>query len=563
MAVYQTLTVTQISQDQEKNCSTVRILWKSTQTGASYNMVEATGVCTTYTNGQEFREDVRYVLPKQTEQVILDKEVIVYHDSQGQAVFEVETWMDTKISAGVVKLYEKLQLTTIPRVSKVLSCDGVIGKTARLAVSRKNSAYCHSIAWSFGSQSGYLNELGQMCEEEVQFTKEGLDFLIPDSFYQEIPNKKSAPCTLTIRTYSDGVLVGEPQSSQFVVTVYEPDCRPILWGIVEDVNEKTVSLTGDSLTLVKYASTARCTIHPQGQKGAAIVKKTIAGKEVEDSLDIPNAELDYIPFTATDSRGITEEYVAAMDVVPYVPVSCEVTAKRLSATSNEAVLTISGNYYPGSFGVAENQISVQYSIGGGEKIPVEVTATEGRRYTATVQLSGMDYNKLYSISVWAGDLLTESQKRTTLKKGVPVFDWGEADFAFHVPVHMDQPLGVASGGTGSSETSEIWENLGFSIDMEPGVEYPTWEKWAGHRVYTKLVDYGSMPNGYCHRMLHFCDATRVIRCFGSTSDGRTLPYGSSREDGIFLYCDRHSVYLDTQLDESGHTAQIQIFYIKD
>ena len=50
MAVYQTLTVTQISQDQEKNCSTVRILWKSTQTGASYNMVEATGVCTTYSN---------------------------------------------------------------------------------------------------------------------------------------------------------------------------------------------------------------------------------------------------------------------------------------------------------------------------------------------------------------------------------------------------------------------------------------------------------------------------------------------------------------------------------
>ena len=504
-----------------------------------------------------------FVRPIVTKQVILDKEVVVYHDSQGQAVFEVETWMDTKISAGVVKLYEKLQLTTIPRVSRVLSCDGVIGKPARLAVSRKNSGCCHSVAWSFGSQNGYLNELGQMCEEEVLFTKEGLDFLIPDSFYREIPNKKSALCTLTIRTYSDGVLIGEPQTSKFVVTVYEPDCRPILWGVAEDVNDKTVSLTGDPLTLVKYASTAHCTIYPQGQKGASITRKTIAGKEVEEFLDIPNVELDYIPFTATDGRGITEEYVAAMDVVPYVPVSCDVTANRLSAASDEATLTISGNYYPGSFGAAENQLSVQYSIGGGEKIPVDVTVSEGNRYTAVVQLSGMDYNKLYSISVWATDLLTERQKRTTLKKGVPVFDWGETDFAFHVPVHMDQPLGVASGGTGSSDTTEIWQNLGFSMDMEPGVEYLTWEKWAGHRVYTKLVEYGPMPNGYCDRMLHFCDATRVLRCFGSTSDGRTLPYGSSREDGIFLYCDRHSVYLDTQLDESGHTAQIQIFYIKD
>lgn len=563
MAVYQTLTITQLSQNPEKNCSNIRILWKSTQTGASYNMVEATGTYTLYVNGQEHREDVRYVLPKQTEQVILDKEMTVFHDSQGQALVEVETWMDTKISAGQVKLYEKLQLTTIPRVSQVRGSDALIGQSSRLAISRKNSSYSHSVAYSFGSQRGYLNEKGEMVSQEVQFTGEGLDFSIPDSFYEEIPNQKSGLCTLTVCTYDGGVLVGQPQSSQFLVSADEKVCRPALSGSVEDINPVTAELTGDSRTLIKHISMARCRIFPIGRKGASIVTKTVAGQQVEDSLDMEAVQQDRIRFTATDSRGFTAEYWELVQMVPYVQVSCEAVAQRLSPVSEEAVLKISGNYYCGSFGVAENEISAAYSIAGGEQIPVEVTLTGDNRYYAEVLLSGMDYTKLYSITVWVSDLLTETEKRTTLKKGVPVFDWGENDFAFHVPVTMDKPLPVASGGTGGTTPEEIWHNLGLCLDMEPGVAYKTREKWDGKPVYTKLVHYGSMPNNACFGVLHHCGAVRVLQCFGSTSDGRTLPWGSSRGNRIELYADSTAVYIDTQQDESGHSAQVQLYYIQN
>ena len=559
MAVYQTLSISLISQDQEKNCSKVHILWKSTQTGASYNMVEATGTYNVYVNGQEYREDVRYVLPKQTEQIILEKELMAYHDSKGEALIEVETWMDTKISAGEVKLYEKLRLPTIPRVSQVLASDSLIGKYSRLAVSRKNSAYSHSIAWSFGSQSGYLREDGESSQEEQVFAKESLDFYIPDSFYREIPNQKSALCTLTICTYDNGILVGEPQSTRFTVTADETVCGPALSGIVVDINDAAVQLTGDNRTLIKHISTARCTVFPQAKKGASIVQKTVCGKEVEESLDIDGVQLEYIPFTATDSRGFTADFVAWVDMIPYVPVSCEAVAERHSPVSGDATLRISGNYYPGSFGVADNEISVCYSIGTGERIPVEVTVLPDNRYSAEVTLSGMDYTRLYNITLWVSDLLTSVEKRTTLKKGVPVFDWGEADFAFHVPVKMDMPLPVASGGTGGVTPETIWQNLGFRLNMEPGVEYATWEMWDGKPVFTKLVNYGPMPNSGSYGMLHHCSATKILRCFGSTSDGRTLPYGNR----INLYCDLSSVYLDTQQDESGHTAQVQLYYIKN
>lgn len=562
MAVYQTLTITQLSQDSEQNCSRIRILWKSTQTGASYNMVEDTGTYAVYVNGQEHREDIRYVLPRQTEQVILDKEMTVFHDSQGQALVEVETWMNTHISAGQVKLYEKLQLTAIPRVSQILGSDALIGKSSRIAISRKNSSYSHSVAWQFGSQRGCLNEKGEIVPQEVLFTGEGFDFPIPDSFYEEIPNQKSDLCTLTVCTYDGGVLVGQPQSSQFVVSADEKVCRPILSGSVVDINGKTLRLTGDDRILVQGVSTARCTVFPVAQKGAVIVRKTVAGQEVEDSLDIPGVQQNIISFTATDSRGFTEEFYAVPDTVDYVPVTCEANVLRLSPVSEEAVLKISGNYYGGSFGVAENEISVAYSIAGGEQMPVAVTVTEDNRYYAEVMLSGMDYTKLYNITVWVSDLLTEAEKRTTLKKGVPVFDWGENDFAFHVPVSMDKPLPVASGGTGGTAQEEIWGNLGFCLQMEPGVGYKTWEKWDGKPVYTKLINYGPMPNSGSYGMLHHCGNVRVLRCFGSTSDGRTLPWGSS-DSRIELYADSTAVYIDTRQDESGHTAQVQLYYIQD
>lgn len=563
MAVYQTLSITQISQDQEKNCSRVRILWKSTQTGASYNMVEATGTCTVYVNGQEQIEEVRYVLPKQTEQIIYDKEVMVFHDSKGEALVEVETWMNTKISAGVVKLYEKLQLPTIPRVSQVLASDALIGKNSRLAVSRKNSTYCHSIAWSFGGQEGYLDENGEPCGEEVKFTKESLDFSVPDSFYEEIPNAKSGLCTLTICTYGEDGIIGQPQISQFTVWADEKVCGPILTGGVEDINPETLSLTGDNRILVKCVSTARCTIFPVARKGAGIAEKSIAGKQVDHSLEIPAVEQAVIPFAVTDSRGFTAQWLEQVEMVPYVPVSCEAVAERLSPVSGEAVLKLSGNYYSGSFGLAKNAISLSYSIGTGEKIPVEVTNLQDNRYYAEVLLTGMDYTKLYNITLWASDLLTSAEKRTTLKKGVPVFDWGEEDFAFHVPVKMDVPLSVACGGTGGTTPEQIWSNLGFCLQMKPGVEYATWEMWDGSPVYTKLVNFGAMPNNACFGMLHHCNDARVLRCYGSTSDGRTLPYGGSRGNRIDLFCDSTGVYLDTQQDESDCTAQVQLFYIKN
>lgn len=563
MAVYQTLSITQLSQDVQQNCSKIRVLWKSKQTGASYNMVEASGVYALYVNGQEHMENVRYVLPKQTDQIIVDREETVFHDSKGEALIEVETWMDTKISAGVVKLYEKLQLDTIPRVSELRASDCMIGENARLAVVRKNTDFWHSIAWQFGSRSGYIGEDGGLCEEETRFFKDSLDVPIPDSFYEEIPNAKSGICTLTIRTYSGESLVGEPATCQFTVSANETKCGPVLDTYVVDTNKGTVALTGNEQTFVRYASDARFYLFTDGRQGAQIVKKTVQGKEItENFLDIPKIQTATVNYSVTDSRGFTRTGAAPINLIDYVPLTCEAVANRLGPVTGRAELTVAGDYFSGSFGATVNELSLSYSVDGGEFIPLEFAVTEGNRYTAKAVLENMDYTRVFGIQIRAEDKLSVSEKRVTLKKGIPVFHWGEKDFAFHVPVRMDEPLAVAYGGTGSGDRWGAWEKLGLSPEMEPGVEYETCERWFGDRVYTRIVEYGPMPNQTCYGIAHHCRARIILRCVGCTSDGRTLPYGGVHGTRVDVFCSIGSVYIDAQGDESANTAWVQIFYIK-
>lgn len=563
MAVYQNLSVTQLEQDIEKNTSRVRILWTSTQTGPSYNMVEDTGHFVLTVNGQEYMEDVRYTLPKQTEQVIVDKVMTVTHDDKGQALVQVQTWMNTKISAGVVELSQTLQLDTIPRVSTVTASDAVIGTSARLAITRRNPTYSHTIRWQFGSLGGYLNARGISTEYPVYMMLESLEFPIPDSFYWEIPNAKSGICTLTVETFSGEEPIGTAQTAQFTVSVDETQCRPVLSGSIRDYNDDTYELTGDEGVLVKYCSVAQCLMDYSVRKGATVVSKQIQGVAVEDDeLGIVDVQTDTFRFSLTDSRGFTEEVTVTVPLVPYIRLGCEAQALRDDPVSGKATLFVSGDYFDGFFGQKSNSLTVEYSLDGEAFISAQPVMTEDNRYELQIPLTDMDYTRVYTLTVRVSDQLMQVTKRAILKKGVPVFDWGEGDFAFHVPVQLDAPLGVACGGTGAANAKTAWENLGLSFEMVAGREYEICRKFGNLPVYTQLVDFGAMPASACRGVSHTARNAKMLGCVGVASDGRCLPYGGTHTGRIDVFCDSTRVYIDAQNDESACTAQVQIYYIK-
>lgn len=455
MAVYQTLSITQISQNPEENTSKIRILWQSTQTGASYNLYADVGTYTLTVNGvPQQPEEVTFVLPRNTTQNILDVEKTILHNEKGEAEVTVQTWMNTHISAGIVELSQTLTLDTIPQASTVTASDGVIGGYSRLAVTRKNSQSVHSVFFRFGALQGYITPDGQISGEEVLFSGERVDFFLPETFYEQIPDEKSGICNLTITTYADGIPVGMPQMAEFTVSVEENSCIPTIFGTVVDANPVTAALTGDDRFLIRYCSNALCTVTGSAKNGAQLVKKRILGREVEDSLLITGVETGDFPMDATDSRGLTAACLVQTVCVPYIKLSCLAAAVRDDPTSGEATLDISGDCFAGSFGAKDNQLTLSYSTDGENFLPAEPVLAENR-YTARVKLTGMDYTRLHTITVRASDSLMTVEKQVTLKKGVPTFDWGEGDFAFHVPVQMDSSLAVAGkltvGGKGLTD----------------------------------------------------------------------------------------------------------------
>ena len=326
------------------------------------------------------------------------------------------------------------KLDTIPRASTIGATDSNIGSTSMIAVSRKSSRYSHSIAYKFGTLSGYITASGGVSTTESKFTKTSIAFTVPTSFYAQIPNAKTGTCRLTIKTYSGTTQIGDVQTCTFTATAAEANCKPTVSGTVVDSNDTTKALTGNASKLVRYYSTALCTITATAKNSATISRKTIGGVSVSGTtMSIQNVESGRVAFSAKDSRGYSASTTVNATVVPYVKLTNNSSGARTDSTSGNAILTIRGNYYNGSFGAVKNTLEVKYRIGSGGYVAVSPTIN-GNTYSASVHLSGLDYMHAYAVDIVATDKLASISKRIIIGKGIPVFDWGETGMANHVPL---------------------------------------------------------------------------------------------------------------------------------
>lgn len=330
-----------------------------------------------------------------------------------------------------------MTLTDIPRASAISAADANIGARSTIVINRKSSDFTHSVVYQFGDLVGYIDEEGNPVEDEIKFSSTTVNFAVPKSFYAQIPEAPSGECRLTCKTYSGTSQVGDAQTCSFKATAAESDCAPAVSGHVEDINPLTLELTGDANVLVKFYSTARCAIEAVARNGAVIVQKTVNGTDLHNTLDIADVETGAFAFRTKDSRGYMCESPVIKTVIPYIRLTANLAASRDDPTSGNATLNVNGSYYAGGFGAAENELLVRYRIGTAEYVTLEPEISDGI-YSATAALSGLDYTATHSIEVEVTDKLATVTKKVTVNKGIPVFDWGESDFAFHVPVDIPQ-----------------------------------------------------------------------------------------------------------------------------
>lgn len=245
---------------------------------------------------------------------------------------------------------------------------------------------------------------------------------------------------LAVKFYVTTVIGGVTYYSTLDKIMTIANAAPLVDVLIEDRGGTSRALTGSPDKIIKGFNYVVATITATPLKGASIKEiKTTNGSSVVSGSEavFDNTESNIFDILVTDSRGHSTPVQVTKELIDYVKLTCHLEATN-PTTSGTATLNIKGNYFNGSFGAVANTLAVQfrYKENDGdfsEWLSANYTLN-GNSYNATVELSGLDYRKAYTVQARAIDKIQPIETGTKVIKSITQFDWGENDFKFNVDV---------------------------------------------------------------------------------------------------------------------------------
>ncbi len=496
MAVSQTLTLTEVagSVDTAANTSKVRILWQSTQTNDSHNLNTRTAKYYISINGgAETEYTVSYTLPLRSTKTILDTTITVNHKDDGSGTVSVRTWMDTKISAGVVEKSGSLTLTTIARASTIEQASNItLGSNCNVRWTPQSPFFRYKLLFELGNWS-YTTE-AIYPKKTTAYTYSG--YTIPLAVANQITSRNTGNMEVTLYTYSDSgatVKVGSDSSVTFKVTVPENEqTKPI----VKTMSVAPVSSLKSPFNslYIQGHSKVKATLEFETKYKATVAATNIT---VDGNTYTSPYESDVLNSTGKlsvkasvrDSRGYYGTNYREIDVLPYSKPYVQaksnesnIVVARCDASAN---FTDSGTYLKIKAKVVYSKVisnGTQYNYGKikfryrkeGGSYPNEWqtihdcrTTNSDEVITAPLLNGALDVKSNYQVQVMASDELG--------------FDSNPITFSLPSDeVYMDRPAGgksMALGGysTGADIFDVYWRTKargGLSVFDATGNEIP-------------------------------------------------------------------------------------------
>lgn len=419
------LTVTETSYSVENNTSVVSWVLELIS-GSSGRFSGYSGNWSVNIDGQAYSGSGTYSsMSYNTAQTIASGTTTIQHNDDGSkknmSCSAVMDFASGTYSPGDFNLSGTMDLTTIPRASKITAVDANIESATTININRASNNFTHTITYSFSGLSGTI---------VTKTSDTSVGFQIPASFYEKIPNSKTGTVTLTCTTYNGNTVVGT-STTTFTVTASEEKCKPEITATLIDSNAITVALTGDSSKLIKYKSTAKITPTATAKNSATIKSIVVNGYAVSgDYIAFENTQSETFTIVVTDSRGYQNTLELKPTIVQYIPLSATAKFDRLSATSSEVKVKYSGNYYNGSFGSKDNTLTITWAyrekdtsewINGGTITPtIKNNTFSGEASLGTI----FEYKKAYDFILYVSDKLSTLNPQETVKKGEPIYDYG-------------------------------------------------------------------------------------------------------------------------------------------
>lgn len=393
MAVYQSLTLSQISQNVQNNTSQVRILWESTQTGASHNDNSRTAYYDIYINGgQGTQYSVSYTLPQGTTKTIVDTTITVPHRNDGTGTITVNTWMDTRISAGVVEKSQTLTLSTIPRATTPVIAPLVMGQEGTITLNPASNDFTHTVTYYFGIQFGTIAT--ETAEHSIKWTP-------PKSLASVLTSAEAGKIHFRCVTYNGDTLIGS--TDVWTKITVSPDTVPTV-----SVSLSDAAGYKDIYGWVQNKSRVKASITAAGVMGSKIIDTTMTvnGKVVDANAEnsLPDSGNIPVKVVVTDSRKRTATYSTNLPVAAYTtPVINNLAYVRGSYTNSVWTENPSGADIKITFtlamALAANRANLTVSLDGVAK----QTVTNQSAGAKTLYLSGIGTDTTRKLEVAVSD----------------------------------------------------------------------------------------------------------------------------------------------------------------
>lgn len=246
--------------------------------------------------------------------------------------------------------------------------------------------------------------------------------------------------------YVTTVIGGNTYYSVIKKTLTIINATPTFTSSVKDTGGSSVPLTNNNQVMIKGFNYMNVSMVATAYKGATIKSYKITnGSNVINAASggFSNSVNNVFTFEVWDSRGNYNSYKATVKMINYIPLTCDteasITLQTADNTKANINYIISGNYFSGSFGAKSNSLTIRYRYKAGygeytEWYTVEPTISDSK-YSVTVNLTDLDYREAYTLEAWAKDAISGNlYAEPKVVKATPVFDWGENDFNFNVPV---------------------------------------------------------------------------------------------------------------------------------
>lgn len=395
---------------------------------------------------------------------------VIKHNADGSKVFAFSFSQDFNITFSGAKITTKSDsgtgtITDIPRAATIKSAPN-FNDEENPKITYNNPA--GTSVTTLQACISFTGDRADIAYRDISKTDTEYTFNLTDAERQKLWSRVTSGSTNTVVFIIKTVLGGVTYTDTAKKTLTLINHKPTVSGTVRNIYDYTAQMLDDNQQKmiarhneIEYSATA------QAAKGATIKKIVCVNGGIEYTGAtgvITNAEVGSFKFIATDSRGNTAEFAATpLEVIDYKHLT--VGLKKCNAEIKDNTIQISftatGTCHYGALGSINNMLYVSAGLylvedDGLTEVSgtyTEVEIKEDNTFTFSSTISADDYEQKYVLRIMAQDVLETSRIDSKKLLVKPVFDWGENDFSFNVPVKAASNKYMTNGS-------------GYGLDMD-------------------------------------------------------------------------------------------------